>query len=229
MSSLGGERLEAAELLAEGLAHDRSHGLFDARSDEISYPSKGKRWRTVPMASSRWSETAGLEVSADGVSFGSPETQSTALEGILGFPPAIREYADEGPQPRYWRAPLHLLTNADIARLRALLPDAVLDLRRFRPNLMVELDDASAAMPQDAWLGREIRLGEVVLRATIPCVRCGFTSMEQPGLPMDPRVLQHLVQDFGRNFGIYCEVVVPGRLQVGDALALGAPVAETVS
>ncbi|WP_159993893.1 MOSC domain-containing protein [Roseomonas sp. 18066] len=226
MSSLGGERLAQAALLEGGLAHDRSHGLFDARSDEISYPSKGRRWRTVPMAASRWSETAGLEVSADGVTFGPPETQSRALEDMLGFPPAIREYAAAGPQPRYRRAPIHLLTNADMARLRALLPDAVLDLRRFRPNLMVMLDDVSAAMPQDEWLGREIRLGEAVLRATIPCVRCGFTSMEQPGLPMDPRVLQHLVQDFGRNFGIYCEVLVPGQLREGDALALGPAVAE---
>ncbi len=71
-------------------------------------------------------------------------------------------------------------------------------------------------MPEQGWIGREIRVGDVVLRGREPCGRCGFITLEQEGLPLDVELLRTIVKRYGRNFGIYCDVVVPGEIRVGD-------------
>ena len=88
----------------------------------------------------------------------------------------------------------------------------------FRPNVVVDWPDGAQAVPEEDWIGRDIRLGDVVLRGREPCVRCGFIMIEQDGLPLDPDVLRTVVKRYGRNFGIYCDVVTPGEIAAGYAV-----------
>ena len=111
-----------------------------------------------------------------------------------------------------------MLTTAALRSLQRALPDSQIDLRRFRPNLLVEAP--GEGLPEYAWIGRRIRIGRVLLRGTIPCARCGFTTMEQPGIALDARVLQTLVADYARNFGIYCDVLEAGDIQQGDEVSI---------
>ncbi|MDZ7748900.1 MAG: MOSC domain-containing protein [Halofilum sp. (in: g-proteobacteria)] len=113
--------------------------------------------------------------------------------------------------------PLHVLTTASLAWLADTLVDVEADERRFRPNLVVDVPGAEPV--EQGWIGATLRGGdEVVLRVTEPTERCGLVALAQAGLRHDPRVLRHITRDAGLMFGVYAEVVIPGRIRVGDAV-----------
>jgi uncharacterized protein len=114
-------------------------------------------------------------------------------------------------------APLHLLTEASIAWLRAHLPEVAIDARRFRPNLVVA-SEATGLVEQE-WLGREIAIGDqLVVKAARPTVRCVMTTLPQAELGAAPAVLRTLTEDNAASLGIYAEVLRPGTVHIGDAL-----------
>ncbi|TPG61435.1 MOSC domain-containing protein [Roseomonas nepalensis] len=225
MSSLGGERLERAALTAAGIEGDRTHGVFHAESGEIAYPGRDRRWAALPRALSRLRADGALEVSTDGSIWGDPAgpRQAAALSAFLGFPARVRRYAGEGPRPRYNRAPIHLLTTSALRTLQTILPDSVIDARRFRPNILVDTPEELDGIPEYALRGRRFRIGGVTLRGTIPCARCAFTTLAQPGLPEDREVFRALLHRFGRDLGLYCEVEGAGSLRHGDAVLQPEP------
>ncbi|GMA26582.1 molybdenum cofactor biosynthesis protein [Luteimicrobium album] len=55
-------------------------------------------------------------------------------------------------------------------------PDEVVPMTRFRPNVVVE---GAPAWAEDAWTGRRLRVGDVVLRVANPCARCVMTTTDQ--------------------------------------------------
>ena len=88
-----------------------------------------------------------------------------ALSTTFGFKPMLKPFdpiGSGGFRPRYEHAPIHLLTTAALRSLSRELPDSVIDTRRFRPNILVDWPDEDEAMPEKDWIGREIRIGEVV-------------------------------------------------------------------
>lgn len=226
VSSMGGERLSRAVVETAGVVGDRLQGVVDAQSGRIASPGREKHFVTVPQGHARYRDAAGVEVSPDGLAWAAPEDAPTlaALSRLFGFPARIDPFAPagaEGFRPRYEHAPIHLVTTAALRSLRSALPGSVVDERRFRPNLVVELPDGPDPIPENGWIGREIRIGDVVLRGREPCGRCGFVTIAQEGLPLDVEVLRTIVKRFGRNFGIYCDVLVPGEIRSGDAVGLG--------
>jgi uncharacterized protein len=114
-------------------------------------------------------------------------------------------------------APLHLLTEASIAWLRAHLPEVAIDARRFRPNLVVA-SEATGLVEQE-WLGREIAIGDqLVVKAARPTVRCVMTTLPQAELGAAPAVLRTLTEQNAASLGIYAEVLRPGTVRIGNAL-----------
>jgi hypothetical protein len=114
-------------------------------------------------------------------------------------------------------APLHLLTEASIAWLRARLPDVAIDARRFRPNVVIATE-AVGLVEQD-WLGREIAIGDqLVVKAARPTVRCVMTTLPQAELGAAPAVLRTLSEQNAASLGIYAEVLRPGIARMGDEL-----------
>lgn len=225
---MGGERLACAAIATSGVAGDRLWGVVDASNERIASPGREKHFVAVPQGHARFREASGVEVSADGRAWAAPEDAPmlAALSQLFGFPARIDAFVPagtEGFRPRYEHAPIHLVTTAALRTLQAALPDSVIDERRFRPNILVELPDGPDPIPEEGWIGREIRIGELVLKGREPCGRCGFVTIAQDGLPLDVEVLRTIVKRFGRNFGIYCDVLVPGEIRPGDTLTIGAP------
>jgi uncharacterized protein YcbX len=112
---------------------------------------------------------------------------------------------------------VHLVTTGALARLGRQAGTAV-DPARFRPNLVLDA-------PEDPEPGQELRVGDAVLRVLTPTPRCVIPGLSHGPLPSDRPLLSILarhhrrqVADFGRAacFGMYAEVVQPGRLSVGD-------------
>lgn len=224
VSSMGGERLERAPVGASGIAGDRIWGLVDAATGRIASPGREKHFIEVPRGHARFTGE-GVEVSADGDVWAAPDNAAAidALSDIFGFRPLLKPFdsVDSGGfRPRYEHAPLHIVTTAAMRSLEREHPDSVIDARRFRPSLVVDWPDGSDPMPEQGWLGREIRIGDVVLRGSRPCGRCGFITLEQQGLPLDVELLRTVVKRYERNFGIYCEVVTPGEVRPGDPVSV---------
>lgn len=224
VSSMGGERLERAPVGMSGIAGDRIWGLLDAATGRIASPGREKHFIQVPRGHARFTGET-VAISADGESWAAPDDAATieALCSLLGFRPLLKPFApidSGGFRPRYEHAPLHIVTTAAMRSLGREHPDSVIDARRFRPSLVVDWPDGTHPMPEQGWIGREIRIGDVVLKGREPCGRCGFITLEQEGLPLDVALLRTVVKRYGRNFGIYCDVVVPGEIAVGDPVGL---------
>lgn len=113
-------------------------------------------------------------------------------------------------------ATVHLITTATLDALRAAAPDSQFDIRRFRPNFLIEPDDSSKAFIEDTWIGRTLRVGDVQLRIDRPCPRCVMTTLSQGALPKDPAVLRAVVRENQGNAGVYATVLRGGLVRVGQ-------------
>ncbi len=140
------------------------------------------------------------------------------------FPPIIAEF--ESPPGTYYDVfPLMVMTEAALAALAVALPGSNVDVRRFRPSLVVATgDDAADAStpghPEFDWSGRRATIGSATIEFGAPCPRCVMVTREiSDDIPADRAVLRHIVRDLDQNLGVYATVVVPGAVAVGDQLS----------
>jgi uncharacterized protein YcbX len=118
-------------------------------------------------------------------------------------------------------APLHLITTATLNRLRTLHPEGDFDVRRFRPNLVIETPAASEGFVENQWIGRTFSFGEGVrLQIIGPCARCVMPALQQSELPKDPEILRTAVRHNAANVGVYAVVLREGDVRLGDAVVL---------
>jgi uncharacterized protein len=123
---------------------------------------------------------------------------------------------------------MHLLTTATLRRLSAAAPDATFDVRRYRPNVLVEVDGDE--FTENAWVGRKVRLGsaaEVVV--ALPTMRCVMTTLAQEDLPRDRSTLRAIAAANRLEIaglgtwacaGVYGNVDAAGDVRVGDPVVL---------
>ncbi|MDQ6668017.1 MAG: MOSC domain-containing protein [Thermoproteota archaeon] len=81
------------------------------------------------------------------------------------------------PQTFFDLAVIHLLTTSTINRLRELYPEGRFEVRRFRPNIVIESASGEKNFIENLWMGKKILIGEdIVLRVTGSCTRCDGDS-----------------------------------------------------
>jgi uncharacterized protein YcbX len=120
-------------------------------------------------------------------------------------------------------AMVHLLTTATLDRLRELYPQGRFEVRRFRPNIVVQLGSSEKSFAENAWVGHTLAIGTAVrLSITSPCGRCVMTTLAQGDLPRDPGILRTAAQHNQVNVGVYAAVVRGGTIRRGDRVTLGA-------
>lgn len=130
-------------------------------------------------------------------------------------------------------AALHMLTSASLLRLAELEPAGQFAVQRFRPNIVVRPVQPASGFVEVAWLGQQLRSGEVQLAVIDPSPRCVVTTLAQGELPRDPNILRTATRHssavsvtlapgvvLGAVVGVYAAVLRPGELSCGDALAL---------
>lgn len=150
------------------------------------------------------------------------------LPDLTIFPSELAEF--ESPPGTYVDAfPLMIITTSALRSLQAALPDSVVDVRRFRPSLVVDTGD-EPGHPEFDWVGRRLVIGDAVLDVIDPCPRCVMVTREvTPHVPADRAVLRHIVRDLDQNVGVYATVAVPGRIETGATVALTDVVPATAS
>ena len=118
-------------------------------------------------------------------------------------------------------AMVHVLTTATLDRLRALYPQGRFEVRRFRPNIVVQLASAEKGFAENAWVGHTLAIGTAVrLNITSPCGRCVMTTLAQGDLPRDPGILRTAAQHNQVNVGVYAAVVRGGTIRRGDSVRM---------
>ena len=115
----------------------------------------------------------------------------------------------------------HVLTTATIDRLRELYPQGRFEVRRFRPNIVVQPASAEKDFLENAWVAHTLVIGdEVRLNVTGPCPRCVMTTRPQGDLQKDPDVLRTVAQSNGGNAGIELRTAATAVIRVGDAVTV---------
>jgi uncharacterized protein len=118
-------------------------------------------------------------------------------------------------------AVVHVLTTATVDRLRELYPEGRFEVRRFRPNIVVEIASGVKDFVENAWIGGTLAIGDAVrLSLTGPCPRCVMTTLPQGDLGKDPGILRTAAQHNHANVGLYASVVRGGTVRRGDAIGL---------
>ena len=112
-------------------------------------------------------------------------------------------------------------TMREIGRLAGRSPDA----RRFRPNVVVRLL-RSGPFQEDEWLGGVLSFGEgddaPAITVTMRDVRCSMVNLDPDSASPAPEVLKAVVRANENNAGIYGAVTRIGRLAVGQTILLRA-------
>jgi uncharacterized protein len=116
-------------------------------------------------------------------------------------------------------APVHLLSTATLDRLRGLYPLGRFEVRRFRPNMVVETASGDRDFAENAWIGHVLVIGDAVrLSITGPCPRCVMTTLPQADLPKDAGILRTAAQHNRANVGVYASVLQGGKVRRGDSV-----------
>jgi len=116
--------------------------------------------------------------------------------------------------------PLSLITTQTVADLGARI-DAELDVRRFRPNLLVDVVD-EGPFPEDAWVGSVLRIGDVRMRVDRRDPRCAIVNVDPRTTERDPAILRAIARERQACAGVYGSTVQPGRVAVGDPVVAEA-------
>ena len=148
-------------------------------------------------------------------------TATEPLPDLSVFPPEIIEF--ESPPGTYYDAfPVHVVTSASLRTLARLSRDSDVDVRRFRPNVLVETPDDADGFPEADWLGKRLTLGDgVELEVVAPCPRCVMvTRTIGDDLRQDRPLLRTIVREADQNVGVYATVVRGGRIAEGDRVTM---------
>jgi uncharacterized protein len=124
---------------------------------------------------------------------------------------------------------LHLLTSASLAHLATLHPESRFDVRRYRPNLVIDIE--GSGFVENDWSGLTLRVGAgVEIAVVIPTMRCIMTTLAQGDLPADVEVLRTAARHNHIEIpglgswactGAYANVAAPGSVAVGDPITVG--------
>ncbi len=118
-------------------------------------------------------------------------------------------------------AAIHLLTTSTLGALRRAHPEGRFEVRRFRPNIVVESTPGDSDFPENTWIGRTIAIGEQVrISITGPCPRCVMTTLAQGDLPVDRGILRTAAKENEAHVGVYAQVVQGGAIKRGDQITL---------
>jgi MOSC domain-containing protein len=79
---------------------------------------------------------------------------------------------------------------------------------------------AQRLSPEDAWVGRVLRIGGLRMRVDQRDKRCVMVTIDPVTLHRNPAVLRAIARERGNQLGVYGSAVQPGRVAVGDPVEL---------
>ncbi|GHB40029.1 molybdenum cofactor biosysynthesis protein [Pseudovibrio japonicus] len=213
IKSLLGETLQKLEVNERGVVGDRHFAIANEQG-KFGSGKNTRRFRRIDNLLALRAFSSG-----DSLSVGFPDgrrvdVHSEDINGqlteFLGQPVAI---VPEQDIPHFDDGPVHLLLSSELAKLQSLVPDARVDERRFRSNIIL---DAPEHASDGDLIGKVLTIGEVQLEVTHKTERCRMVTIEQDDLKFEPEILRPIAREFDVNFGVYSKVVRTGAIEVGQ-------------
>ena len=146
-------------------------------------------------------------------------TEDEPLPDFSVFPvELLAEY--ESPPGTYFDVyPVHLLTTNSLRSLELLTPGSRADVRRFRPNILIDMPNEDAVpFPEATWVGRTVMIGTATLQVVAPCPRCVMVTHAVADAPVDRALLRTVIQHANQNLGVYATVLSAGHARAGDTV-----------
>jgi uncharacterized protein YcbX len=176
VKSMAGALLEEAEVVAGGLAGDRSWAVVDDGGRPVTAAEEPRLREVVPRL-------AGGELRLDvpGAAQGlGPEAAAEALTSWLGRRLRLEHREGTGYVDV---APVHVVSRGSMADAEHAEQCDACDIRAPRANLVLDLVGGADVSERD-WLGREVSLGGAVLRMTEHPNHClgAYAEVASPGL-----------------------------------------------
>jgi uncharacterized protein YcbX len=120
-------------------------------------------------------------------------------------------------------AGLSVLTAQTLASLETMM-DMRLDVRRFRPNVVIDTGSSAEPFPEDAWVGQSLAFGNVGsgARASVTELdeRCVMINFDPDTGVGSPNVLRTVVRERNNYAGVYAVPTRGGAIAVGDVAYL---------
>lgn len=241
VKSMQSESLVRVLVGPDGLDGDRRFAVIDSETGRVASAKNPRKWGALLGLRAEWRDGVlvvtvptgtelqdgrddlGAELSrllGRAVTVTGTPPLSAAIEvewpDVPGLSHAGTESVEALPVGGYVDlAPVHILTTASLRRLRELTPDTDFDPRRFRPNVVVETVPGLSGFVEQDWVGRSLVVGAGRMRVTAPCSRCVMTTLAQPGLAADPRVLRAAAAHNGASVGVYARADHHGQVEEG--------------
>lgn len=112
---------------------------------------------------------------------------------------------------------------SDTVREIGRLAGQAMDVRRFRPNIVVR-SLRTVPFQEDGWLGSVLSFGDgddaPAISVTMHDVRCSVVNLDPDSATPAPEVLKTIVRANQNHAGIYGAVTRIGRLAVGQTILL---------
>jgi uncharacterized protein len=212
VKSMGADALDKVEVAWHGLAGDRRWAFIRDGAVRSGFP-----WLTLRQRPEL------IRYRPSFVEPDTPDASRTLVRSPSGavldvVDPALAAELGDGvrviKQDRgvFDSAPLSLLTTGSVAGV-----GAGLDPLRFRPNLLIE-----ASCPEEAWIGRTLRVGGARIRVDRPDRRCVVVNVDPVTARRDPAVLRAITREREGRLGVYATTVEPGHIAVGDSVTLAS-------
>jgi uncharacterized protein len=118
--------------------------------------------------------------------------------------------------------PVFVLASGSVEHLLQLQGGtALIDRRRFRPNLFVDSGQESDRFIEDDWLSGTLAVGDTLMLDEFqPTVWCVTSTLAQEELPRDLSILRTTAKSHKGCLGVYASVRSPGLTRVGDPVTL---------
>lgn len=218
VKSVGGERLDTADIGETGITHDRGWGLVDDTTGNVLTARREPR---LLFGSARVVDGAPVVTIDSGAELRTSDDFSewldrpVTLAAAAGAEGGIYEVPldfenDDGWVS--WQGPGDAWHDSPTSRVSLVSRDTIgdWDVRRFRPNLLL---DGSG---EDELVGREITIGSSRLAVGKQIDRCVIVTRPQPGLERDLDVLRTINAERAASLAIGATVTTPGTIATGD-------------
>lgn len=204
VKTLAGERLETAELTANGIPGDR---IVHVRGPEGVRTSR-RQHRLLGLHGTL--DPSGRPL-VDGHPWDSPEV----LALVRAAAGDDAELAAFDGLARFDILPLLVATDGAVAAFGR-------DVRRLRPNIVI---GGVAGLAEREWAGAELHVGDAVIWLDSLRARCPMTTVDPDTLERDPEVLKDIGRRFRGRIALNADVLRAGVVNVGDPVALVPPAA----
>ena len=234
VKSMLGEKIAQASVGPSGIQGDRRWAVVDA---ETGVSLSAKRYADLLRCRARTSDgevlisipdnsecAAGSADAARGLSdlLGRQVTthSAEATETIQHeFPTAVTEGHGEPflylPETEAFFdcAPLQLLTTATLRELQRLLPASIIHPVRFRPNFLIETNEAGFV--ENYWVDNGINLGSLRCEVYDDTRRCIMVALGQADLPRDTEIIRAILKSNEGRAGVALKTPETDVVQCG--------------